>query len=68
MIETLGRSISRGISLRLLNDMADDPAVRKTIKAIPRSQRYRRLRKFVSLARQRGVREDVLADFMTAMK
>jgi hypothetical protein len=56
----MGKTISRSRSMRILNEMADDESVRKTIKAIPRSQRNRRIRKFVSLAGKRGVSAAVL--------
>ena len=64
----IGRTISRGISLRVLNDMTEDRSVLDAINAIPRYQRNRRMRKFISLASKRGVSASVLSDFVAAIK
>jgi hypothetical protein len=66
--KVIGRSISRSLSLRILNDMAEDDSVRDAINAIPRVQRNRRIRKFMSLAAKRGVQASVLADFVAHLK
>ena len=64
----IGRTISRNLSLRVLNDMTEDRSVLDAINAIPRCQRNRRLRKFISLASKRGVTASVLSDFVAAIK
>jgi hypothetical protein len=64
----IGRSISRSLSLRVLNDMTEDRAVLDAIEAIPRCQRNRRIRKFISLASKRGVSASVLSDFVATIK
>jgi len=66
--KVIGRSISRSLSLRILNDMTEDHSVRDAINAIPRVQRNRRIRKFMSLASQRGVQASVIADFVAHLK
>lgn len=68
MNTTIGRTISRSLSLRILNDMTEDDSVRDAINAIPRVQRNRRIRKFMSLAAKRGVSAAVLADFIATIK
>lgn len=50
--------------MRILNDMAEDRSVVDAINAIPRRQRNRRIRKFVSLASKRGVSASVLLGFV----
>ncbi len=64
----IGRTISRSISLRILNDMTEDDSVLDAINAIPRVQRNRRIRKFMSLAAKRGVSSAVLTDFIATIK
>jgi hypothetical protein len=54
--------------MRILNDMTEDRSVLDAVNAIPRCQRNRRLRKFISLASKRGVSASVLADFVASMK
>lgn len=66
--QMIGRTISRNLSMRILNDMTEDRSVLDAIKAIPRCQRNRRLRKFISLASKRGVSASVLADFAASIK
>jgi hypothetical protein len=66
--KVIGRTISRSISLRILNDMTEDDSVRDAINAIPRVQRNRRIRKFMSLASKRGVQSAVIADFVAHLK
>lgn len=66
--QMIGRTISRNLSLRVLNDMTEDRSVLDAINAIPRCQRNRRLRKFISLAAKRGVTASVLEDFGASMK
>lgn len=66
--QMIGRTISRNLSLRVLNDMTEDRSVLDAINAIPRCQRNRRLRKFISLAAKRGVSASVLADFVASVK
>jgi hypothetical protein len=68
MNTTIGKTISRSISLRVLNDMTEDRSVLDAINAIPRCQRNRRIRKFISLASKRGVSASVLADFVATIK
>lgn len=48
--------------------MTEDRSVLDAINAIPRCQRNRRLRKFISLAAKRGVSASVLADFVASVK
>ncbi len=54
--------------MKILNEMADDDSVRDIINAIPRNQRNRRIRKFVSLASQRGVSAGVLLALVEYLK
>jgi hypothetical protein len=68
MNTTIGRTISRSVSLRLLNEMTEDRSVLDAVNAIPRQQRNRRIRKFISLASKRGVSASVLADFVATIK
>ena len=48
--------------------MTEDRSVLDAINAIPRCQRNRRIRKFISLASKRGVSASVLADFVATIK
>jgi len=68
MNTTIGRTISRSVSLRLLNEMTEDRSVLDAVNAIPHQQRNRRIRKFVSLASKRGVNASVLSDFVAHLK
>ena len=68
MNTTIGRTISRSVSLRLLNEMTEDRSVLDAVNAIPRQQRNRRIRKFISLASKRGVSASVLSDFVATIK
>jgi|688.fasta_scaffold1542583_1 hypothetical protein len=64
----IGKTISRSRGMKILNEMADDDSVRDIINAIPRNQRNRRIRKFVSLASQRGVSAGVLLALVEYLK
>ena len=67
---TIGKSVSRSVSLKLLNEMLDDPSgeLLDALRHIPACQKNRRLRKFISLAAKRGVSASVLSDFVATVK